>query len=412
MALVSAGTLGLIVSAVLGAATQYDVRITVDVERRQIYGREEIRIEHNPGAVEWQKQAGLAVLSAASSSADLTPSATGVRADIRSSGTHRMKFEYTATEGRGLRWLPNGAGMFTAFYCEAWMICSNAPDQRASLRLEIVIPHGTQSAAGPGTLRKTWRDRQGRHFLFEQSDPVQTYLFSFGVANMVASTRGNLRIHSGTLGHAAAFQRTADAATFMRERAGVDAIGGGYSQAFLPAPGLAQEAARFALMSEAYLTKLEQDDDVVLMAHELAHQWWGVLVGIRSWSDFWLNEGMAQFMSFVYLEKIHGHAAYLQRIEGVRSELDAIRSKGSDRPLHFEGWTDVRDALGTLPYVKGTLFLDRLRTELGDDVFWRGIALYTTRHAGRLVDSHDFQRALEEASRRNLSIQFEEVFGK
>jgi len=247
--------------------------------------------------------------------------------------------------------------------------------------------------------------------VFEVPDPTQTYLFSFCVANMLPTSQGNLTLYSADGGHNRALEKTADAAVFMREKAGVDAIASGYVQAFAPQPGLAQEASGMALLSEPYLSRLEAEDDVVLMAHELAHQWWGVMVGIRSWSDFWLNEGMAQFMSIAYLERERGHMAYADRMQKLRIEMDEIRAKGLDRPLHFERWTDVRDALGTVPYVKGALFLDRLREEVGESAFWRGIALYTSRNAHQLVDSRDFQRALEESSGRDLSIAFQEVNG-
>jgi aminopeptidase N len=148
------------------------------------------------------------------------------------------------------------------------------------------------------------------------------------------------------------------------------------------------------------------------MAHELAHQWWGVSVGIRCRSDFWLNEGFAEFLSLAYLEHVHGARAYIERIDKLKAQMDQIRARGGDRPLHFEAWTDVRDALGQVPYLKRALFLYRLREELGENLFWRGIALYTTRHAGQLVESRDFQRAVEEASGRDLSVLFKEVYGK
>lgn len=145
------------------------------------------------------------------------------------------------------------------------------------------------------------------------------------------------------------------------------------------------------------------------MAHELAHQWWGVLVGIRSWSDFWLNEGMATFMADAYLEHHNGRAAYDQEIASTKDRMEELRAQGKDRPLHWEAWKDAHDALGRLPYVKGALFLDRLRTELGEEKFWGGIALYTSRNAQRLVDSQDFERAMEDASSRDLKPLFDEA---
>jgi aminopeptidase N len=173
----------------------------------------------------------------------------------------------------------------------------------------------------------------------------------------------------------ATFAKTADAYTFLRAAASIDPINSHYTEAFLPGPSMGQEAAGLALMSQADLSDLVDKDDVQLIAHELAHQWWGVTVGIRSWSDFWLNEGFAEFMSDAYIESHLGRAAYDKRIAELRQRMNKLREAGKDRPLHWEDWKDAHEALGPIPYVKGALFLARLSSELGDEVFCRGIGL-------------------------------------
>ncbi|MFN7925575.1 MAG: M1 family aminopeptidase [Bryobacteraceae bacterium] len=57
-------------------------------------------------------------------------------------------------------------------------------------------------------------------------------------------------------------------------------------------------------MSEL-ISPSSEGKDLELMAHEMAHQWWAALVGIRSWSDFWLNEGIAEFMTAAFVEQQH-----------------------------------------------------------------------------------------------------------
>jgi aminopeptidase N len=329
-----------------------------------------------------------------------------------------VHIKYTAEAGRGIQWFTDKAGFDTAFYCDAWMVCDNSPAQRASLTLEIVLPVASGlTAVGPGLLDKVWRDKEGEHFLFEQREPMQTYLFSFGAAKLNRSMDGKFVLYTQDAGgdaraikeaHKAAFAKTADAYAFLRAKAGVDLADSEYTQAFVPS-AIEQEAAGIALMPAKYLPKLETQDDVILMAHEMAHQWWGALVGIRSWSDFWLNEGMADFMADAYLEKHLGRAAYDTQIAEARNAMEKLREQGKDRPLHWEDWKDAHEALGLLPYVKGALFLDRLRTELGEEKFWRGIALYTSRNAGKLVDSSDFERAMEEACGRDLTGLFVEA---
>ena len=377
----------------------YDVKLRVDLAANQLVGREEIRFAPgSSGLVELQKQAGL-------SGPDAPAKATSVQ--IRAD--RKTRFDYRASPGPGLRWFPDNAGFFTAFHCEAWMICDNAPGHRATLRLEIVLPADSGlTAVGPGHRTRTFRDKEGAHFVYEVSQPAQTYLFSFGAGKLVESRQGRFLIHAAAEGHKDALAKTADAYAFLREKAGVDMRDAAYTQVFLaPARGLGQETAGMALMSEAYLARLETENAVVLMAHELAHQWWGVSVGIRSWSDFWLNEGMAEFVSLAYLEKVSGRAAYETEMAKLKTQMDEIRAKGGDRPLHWEKWKSATEALGPLPYVKGALFLDRLRKALGEETFWRGLREYTTKNAGRLVDSKDFQTAMEQASNRDLASMFD-----
>jgi aminopeptidase N len=169
----------------------------------------------------------------------------------------------------------------------------------------------------------------------------------------------------------------------------------------MPQP-IEQEASGLALMPADYLQSLEHEDQVADMTHELAHQWWGVQVGIRSWSDFWLNEGMADFMTDVHLEHNKGRAAYDHEIAATKERMDKLRAHRQDRPLRWADWKEAHGALGQIPYVKGALFLGLLRTELGEEKFWRGIALCTSRNAGGLGDAQDFQQAMEEASGRDL----------
>lgn len=398
-------------------ATHYSVKLVPDFERRLLRGDETIEFQAEAGAVEWEKQADLRVVSADIADGEVTVAEQAVRVRLRSGGRHSLKLKYTAAAARGIQWFADNAGLATAFYCEAWTVCDNSPGQRATLRLEIAVPfrpltQGTSGfqAVGPGRRGKEWRGRDGDHFVFEQSEPVQTYLFSFGVARLDVEVDGMFSIYAQKMdANKAAFAKTADAYAFLRAAASVDPMNPHYTQAFLPGPSMGQEAAGMALMSQDDLSDLAAKDNVQLMAHEFAHQWWGVTLGIRSWSDFWLNEGFAEFMSVAYIEKHQRRAAYDKQIAELQGRMKKLREEGKDRPLHWEKWKDAHEALGPIPYVKGALFLARLRTELGDEIFWRGIGLYTSGNARRLVDSGDFARAMEKASGRDLKALFDEA---
>jgi aminopeptidase N len=386
--------------------TRYRVKLTIDFLRQALRGEETIEFDADGQTRVWQKQPGLRIssLDFADGQANSEDRTLTVRPLTR--GPQHVRLQYNAKAARGFRFLENQAGIVTAFYCDAWMVCDTSPGQRAALALEIVLPTESHlTAVGPGQLTRRWQDKEGEHFAFEQTSPVQTYLFSFAAAKLDSTQEGQFVIYANNNNHRRALDRTKAVYAFLRRKATVDTMTSTYNQAFLPTR-IAQESASLALMSGDYLNRLEAEDDVSLLAHELAHQWWGALVGIRSWSDFWLNEGMAEFMSNAYLEEAKGKAAYERQIAELAKEFDDLRKQGQDRPLHWEGWKDAQEALGRIPYVKGALFLSALRVEVGDDKFWKGIGLYTSRNANHLVDSRDFEKVMEEAAGRDLKAVF------
>lgn len=389
----------LLAAAAWAQPKHYSIELRPDFEKKILRGAGEIHFRTH-GQARLSRGANLTVTKLPSGAAQSGTS-------IQFTGD-RARFEFEAKPGSGFRWLDDGT-LVTMFDCGAWMICDPEPGYRATLRLEIVVPVAAgMRAVAPGRLTKQFRASDGEHFVYELRHAAQSFLFSFTVAKLERSAAGNLEVWAAAPGHSAALATSEKAYRFLREKAGAPLPDPHYSQVFIPFRSVGQEAAGMALMSEAYLGRLESQDEVELMAHEMAHQWWAVLVGIRSWSDFWLNEGISEFMTAAFVEHHQGRAAYDAKMATLRTELDKLRAEGKDRPLHWAKWKDAVESLGPVPYRKGALFLDRLRKDLGEAAFWRGMAIYTRGNAGKLVESRDFQRAMEEAAGRPLAAIFDE----
>ena len=113
-------------------------------------------------------------------------------------------------------------------------------------------------------------------------------------------------------------------------------------------------------------------------------------------------------MSAAWKEHAYGVASYRAEMDRARTRLAKAREQGFDKPLAWAGKYPSLGLRRAVQYGKGALFLDHLRTELGEDAFWRGIKTYTRRHAGGIVTSRDFQRAMEEAGGRDLQPLFNE----
>ena len=145
-----------------------------------------------------------------------------------------------------------------------------------------------------------------------------------------------------------------------------------------------------------------------LVAHELAHQWWGDLVTCRGWHHNWLNESWATFSENLYNEVAHGEdVAAWDRIQKT-SQYMAQDLGQYRRPIVTDRYGIAMDLFDRHAYEKGSLVLTMLRDELGDEAFFRGAQLYLGRHAHGFADTHEFRRALEDASGRDLVWFFEQ----
>ncbi len=145
-----------------------------------------------------------------------------------------------------------------------------------------------------------------------------------------------------------------------------------------------------------------------LIAHELAHQWFGDYVTCRDWSEAWLNEGFATYMEHVWREKALGADEYDY---GVKGDLDAYVGEAQGRyrrSIVCNDYDAPLDLFDRHLYEKGCLVLHMLRLELGTALFWRGITLYLTRHARSVVETRDLMRACEEVSGKSLGRFFEQ----
>jgi len=91
----------------------------------------------------------------------------------------------------------------------------------------------------------------------------------------------------------------------------------------------------------------------------------------------------------------------------MRARVEQVRERGNDRSLVFPEWRRPSADDRTVVYQKGAYLLHELRERLGDQPFWAGVRLYTTRYFGRSVTTADFRAAMEESSRSDLSGFFE-----
>jgi aminopeptidase N len=325
-----------------------------------------------------------------------------------------LEVEYHGAPTRGIRFFPEREQVYTVFSTSQWMVCVDAPDDKATLRLNLIVPARWQTVANGrlsarrvlpgGKASDEWRQRK----------PVPTYTFGFAVGryNVLTEKRGRVRLRYLATQFSDAevrriFRDTADMIGFYEQRAGVRYADETYTQV-LAAGSVEQEMSSFTALRESYGREvLANERDIWLGAHELAHQWWGNMVTCRDWNHFWLNEGMATFMAAAYKEHRFGREEYLREIEANRLSYEKVRDRGLDRSLVFPDWLHPTREDRILVYDKGAYVLHLLREELGERAFWDGIRLYTRTYFGKSVTTPQFQALMEQASGKNLKPFFD-----
>jgi aminopeptidase N len=142
-----------------------------------------------------------------------------------------------------------------------------------------------------------------------------------------------------------------------------------------------------------------------LVAHELAHQWFGDLVTCKSWAHAWLNEGFATYFEALWKEHDKGREEFDHAMLGFAAGYLSEPYRRSIVTARYGYPFEMFDAH---LYPKGGWVLHMLRRQLGDEIFWKAMRLYLKRHSPGLVETIDLIRAFEDASGKNLTGFFDQ----
>jgi aminopeptidase N len=149
-----------------------------------------------------------------------------------------------------------------------------------------------------------------------------------------------------------------------------------------------------------------------LIAHEIAHQWFGNSASENDWNHVWLSEGFATYFAILYQEEVYGNEKRKEELALDRTQIiDYYRKNPS--PIVDPSITDPLKVLSTNTYQKGGWVLNMLRHRLGDEIFWKGIRQYYHTYQNSNAMTTDFQHIMEEASGENLTDFFNQwIFTK
>jgi aminopeptidase N len=345
----------------------------------------------------------------------------------------RVSVAYSATPRRGLYFLepdehyPDRPRQVWSQCQEEdarhWIPCHDSPHVKMTTEIVARVPSGWHALSN-GELVTTEKPVAGDFvYHYKMVEPHSSYLVTLVAgefAELVDSAKAGSRevplayfVPKGREDDGRrAFSRTPDMIAHFSEMTGVPYPWDRYSQIVVADfifGGMENTTAttmyEHVLLDERAVLDISSDD---LVAHELAHQWFGDYVTCRAWYEGWLNEGFATYLEHVWREKHLGRDEYAF---GIKGDLEAYASEAHGRyrrPIVCQDYDAPLDLFDRHLYEKGGLVLHALRVELSDELFWRGVGSYLTRNARGVVETRDLQRALEDVSGRSLGRFFEQ----
>ncbi len=303
-----------------------------------------------------------------------------------------------------------------------WFPCLDAPQDRLVTEMIVTVPKPYVALSNGALLDKKNENAGHTTYHWKQAVPHVFYLVTLVIGefdvyeNQWRDIPVNVHVPKGRIADAKrTYSRTPDMIEYFSNITGVDYPYEKYAQILVPRfkfGGMENTTATtlvdLALMDET--AAIDNDNDG-LIAHELAHQWYGDLITCRSWPHTWLNEGFATFFQSMWTEHHEGRDAYLYEFRNRYTGL--VSSDRTDKPgaivlYRYSQTFEPFFHKGSLAYSKGACVLHMLRSQLGDDVFWNGIRRYTRTFRETQVETDQLRRVFEEVSGQNLEQFFEQ----
>ncbi len=298
-----------------------------------------------------------------------------------------------------------------------WYPCFDSPNEKFTSEMTCHVPEG-MTVVSNGRLVAEEKDANGLVSVrWLQDKPHVNYLISLvaGYFKKVEDKYKDVPLAFYTppseINEAPnSFRDTRDIMAFFEQEIGVPYPWAKYYQVCVNdfvAGGMENTSATTLTDYTLFTTATENiHDSQDLVAHEMAHQWFGDLVTCKDWSHIWLNEGFATYYESLYEGRKHGRDAMLyelyQRarvITGISNDTNAIVRRTYDSP---------REMFNYLAYPKGGWVLHMLRSQLGEDLYRRCIKTYLERHQFDNVVTEDLRAVVEELSGRSYDQFFEQ----
>ncbi len=281
-----------------------------------------------------------------------------------------------------------------------WFPCHDVPTDKATVKMHISVSDDMIVASNGVLIDVISNPDLTKTYTWEENYPISTYLISIAATNyqtfsdVYTSDSQTMEVlfyaypehfaeaqedFSVTVPMIAFYADLFGEYPFLEEKYGMAEIPGNASM----------EHQTCTSLSSRLVTGTHRYDYII--AHELAHQWWGDLVTLTDWADIWLNEGFATYSDALWVESLYG-------FEGLKSRMSDFKNiyftyhEGEDHPIYDPPSGHL---FCEIEYEKAAWVLHMLRFVVGDSNFWRILREYAQIYAFSNASTEDFRAVCE-----------------
>ena len=298
--------------------------------------------------------------------------------------------------------------------------CFDEPSFKVPWELKITVPKGMIAATNTPEIRHT-ESGSSTVFEFAPTPPVPSYLMALAIGDLDVRTGATSpvpirlltvkgRSNLGTMAleaTAAMTQKLADyfGSPFPYPKLDIVAVPD-FGSGAMENAGFITFREEALLLDPAHASTATKRRVALIIAHELAHQWFGDYVTMAWWNDLWLNEGFATWMETKVVDL--WKPTFEARLFAAADTLEAMDLDGLDaarairQPVTTTG--QASEAFDSITYQKGAAVLSMLERWVGADKFQQGVRDYLGAHAWKNAKAEDLLSALDKAAGKDVTL--------
>ncbi len=299
-----------------------------------------------------------------------------------------------------------------------WFPCFDYPNDKATSEVVATVKSGLKVASN-GRLVGVFDDPASGTVTYHWSQelPHSTYLIFLAAAPYVVVRDAyrtlpvNYWVYPGNEAKVRpTYGKTPEMIAFFNQTFGFDYPWQKYDQVSVPLGGGAESTSATAMTSRIMVSAEDEPDfpAIGIVSHELAHQWWGDLITLRSWGHAWLNESFGTYSDYLYFRHAMGED---EGAVNLQNKLESYLREAKTRyirPIVSDRYDKPEDMFDAHSYPKGALVLHMLRSILGDEAFFKTLSNFLHRYAFDAVDTADFIRSVKTVTGQNLDWFFDQ----